>query len=100
MRRAREEVAKLTAQVAIAQSKVSELSFVSERLRVENKGPPGVAGPMGRDGREGARGERGERGAEANRGGPRPPSPPGPWTNRRSPRRLSCRMVARAQCFI
>ena len=41
------------------------MSFVSERLRVENKGPVGPRGTMGRDGREGrpgARGERGERG--------------------------------------
>jgi hypothetical protein len=59
------EIARLRATVAEAQSKVSELSFVSERLRIENKGPQGLPGPMGRDGhdgRPGARGERGERG--------------------------------------
>ena len=66
------EIARLTAQVAIAQAKVGELSFVSERLRIEGKGPPGERGPMGRDGREGAHGERGARGAEGKQGRPAP----------------------------
>ena len=66
------EIAKLTAQVAIAQSKVNELSFVSERLRVENKGPQGLPGPMGRDGHAGAPGARGERGAAGRAGAPGP----------------------------
>lgn len=41
------------------------MTFISERLRVENAGPIGPAGPMGRDGHEvrpGPRGERGEQG--------------------------------------
>jgi hypothetical protein len=66
------ENAKLKATVAALTAKVDSLAFISERLRVENQGPPGGAGPMGRDGHEGrpgARGERGERGAQG------PPAP-------------------------
>jgi hypothetical protein len=51
------------ASLAEMRSKVAELDFVVERLKVENRGPPGVAGPRGRDGADGARGPRGERGA-------------------------------------
>jgi hypothetical protein len=57
--------AKLEAKLAEAQSKVNELAFVSERLRIEARGPPGVAGPMGRDGPRGERGEKGDEGKQA-----------------------------------
>ena len=50
------------ATVAEMRAKLGELDFVVERLKVENRGPPGVAGPRGRDGADGARGPRGERG--------------------------------------
>ena len=40
---------RLAAKIAEAQAKVNELAFVSERLRVENRGPQGLPGPMGRD---------------------------------------------------
>lgn len=56
------ELAKLTAKLAEAQAKVNELAFVSERLRIEGRGPPGLPGPMGRDGPPGARGEKGDEG--------------------------------------
>jgi hypothetical protein len=59
------KIAKVEARLAEATAKVSELSFISERLRIEARGPAGERGPMGRDGHEGrpgARGERGERG--------------------------------------
>jgi hypothetical protein len=59
------ENAKLRVTVAELTAKVDTLTFISERLRVENAGPIGPQGPMGRDGHEGrpgARGERGERG--------------------------------------
>jgi hypothetical protein len=51
-------------------AKVESLAFISERLRIENAGPPGPQGLMGRDGRDGVGqiGPRGERG------------PPGPST--------------------
>lgn len=70
------EIARLTAKVAEAQAKVGELSFVSERLRIENKGPQGLPGPMGRDGHDGRPGERGPKGADGRPGapGPRPVS--------------------------
>jgi hypothetical protein len=57
--------AQLKSELAAAQSKVSELSFVVDRLRIDNRGPPGPPGPMGRDGRDGAQGPPGPRG---NRG--------------------------------
>ena len=59
------ENAQLRALVAELRAKVDTLTFISERLRIENAGPIGPVGPMGRDGcegRPGARGERGERG--------------------------------------
>jgi hypothetical protein len=59
------ENARLKASVAELTAKVDTLTFISERLRIENAGPVGPQGPMGRDGHEGrpgARGERGERG--------------------------------------
>jgi hypothetical protein len=34
-------------------SKVNELDFVVERLKIDRRGPPGLPGPMGRDGRDG-----------------------------------------------
>lgn len=67
------ENAQLRASVGELTAKVGELSFVTERLRVEGRGPPGVAGPRGVDGRDGARGPRGERG-ERGPAGPRPVS--------------------------
>jgi hypothetical protein len=57
--------AQLKSELAAAQSKIGELAFVVDRLRVENRGPPGERGPMGRDGRDGERGPPGPRG---NRG--------------------------------
>jgi hypothetical protein len=65
------ENAKLRATVAELTAKVDTLTFISERLRVENVGPIGPAGPMGRDGhdgRPGPRGERGERGETGSAG--------------------------------
>jgi hypothetical protein len=56
------ENAKLLASVAEVRSKLHEVSFVQERLQIERRGPPGVAGPRGADGPAGMRGERGERG--------------------------------------
>ena len=53
------------ATIAELKAKVSELDFVVERLKVENRGPPGVKGERGRDGADGARGERGEAGVKA-----------------------------------
>lgn len=66
------EIAKLTAKLAEATAKVGELAFVSERLRIENKGPPGVKGDRGRDGHDGPRGETGLRGEKGERGAPAP----------------------------
>jgi hypothetical protein len=64
------ENARDKATIAELRSKLHEVDFIVERLRVENKGPPGVKGDRGRDGRDmtgpGARGERG------------PPGPPAP----------------------
>ncbi len=61
-------IAKLEARLAEATAKVSELSFISERLRIEARGPAGERGPMGRDGAAGAPGPRGERGAKGEPG--------------------------------
>lgn len=66
------ENAKLQAQLAEARSKIAELDFVQERLRVENRGPPGVRGERGRDGRDGPPGVRGERGPHGAAGKPAP----------------------------
>ena len=62
------ENARLKATVAELMAKVDTLTFISERLRVENAGPIGPAGPMGRDGHEGRPGARGERGARGEPG--------------------------------
>jgi hypothetical protein len=65
------ENAKLRATVAELTAKVDTLTFISERLRVENTGPIGPQGRMGRDGhdgRPGPRGERGERGEPGSAG--------------------------------
>jgi hypothetical protein len=67
------ENARLKAAVSELTAKVETLTFISERLRLENKGPAGERGPMGRDGHDGARGPRGERGAMGP-AGPRPVS--------------------------
>lgn len=67
------ENAKARALTAELKSKLHEVDFIVERLRIENKGPPGVAGPRGVDGRDGARGPRGEKG-ERGPAGPRPVS--------------------------
>jgi hypothetical protein len=56
------ENARLTAALAELRSKVAEIDFITERLRVENKGPPGAKGERGRDGRDGPQGVRGEKG--------------------------------------
>lgn len=64
------ENARLKAAVSELTAKVETLTFISERLRLENKGAAGERGPMGRDGHDGARGQRGERG-ERGPAGPR-----------------------------
>jgi hypothetical protein len=56
------ENAQLRASVAELKAKVGELTFVSERLRIEARGPAGERRPMGRDGPPGPRGERGSQG--------------------------------------
>jgi hypothetical protein len=66
------ENARLKATVAELTAKVDTLTFISERLRVENAGPIGPQGPMGRDGYEGRPGARGERGADGRPGAPGP----------------------------
>ena len=66
------ENAQMRATLAELNAKVSELTFVSERLRVENKGPPGTRGERGRDGRDGPRGETGLQGEKGERGAPAP----------------------------
>jgi hypothetical protein len=67
------ENAQLKASLAEVKAKLGEIDFVVERLRIEGRGPPGVAGPRGRDGADGARGPRGEKG-ERGPTGPRPVS--------------------------
>jgi hypothetical protein len=64
------ENARLKATVAELTAKVDTLTFVSERLRVENAGPIGPTGPMGRDGHDGRPGPRGEKGERGERGDP------------------------------
>jgi hypothetical protein len=66
------ENAQLRGLVAELKAKLSELDFITERLRVENKGPPGMKGERGRDGRDGALGPRGERGERGEKGKPAP----------------------------
>ena len=56
------------ATIAEMRGKLAELDFVVERLKVENRGPPGVAGPRGRDGADGGE-DRAARGANAGRPG-------------------------------
>ena len=58
----------MRALVAELKSKVDTLTFISERLRVENAGPIGPQGPMGRDGHDGGPRPRGERGGQGERG--------------------------------
>ena len=62
------ENARARALVAELKSQVSELAFVSERLRIEARGPAGERGPMGRDGRDGAQGPQGPKGSRGQRG--------------------------------
>jgi hypothetical protein len=62
------ENSKLRIALAEAVSKISELDFVVERLKIENKGPPGAQGLRGRDGRDGAEGPRGFRGEKGDPG--------------------------------
>lgn len=66
------ENAQAKAAVAELRAQVGELSFVSERLKVENKGPVGPRGMMGRDGRDGPRGEPGIRGERGETGSAAP----------------------------
>jgi hypothetical protein len=66
--RERATIAELRAAIAELSAKVGEVSFVSERLRIDKRGPPGHQGARGADGREGARGERGERGPQGPAG--------------------------------
>jgi hypothetical protein len=67
------EHARARALTAEFKSKLHEVDFIVERLRIEGRGPPGVAGPRGVDGRDGARGERGAEG-KPGKPGPRPVS--------------------------
>jgi len=60
--------AELKAQLAAAQSKLNELAFIVDRLRVENRGPPGERGLTGRDGRDGAQGPPGPKGIRGQKG--------------------------------
>jgi hypothetical protein len=60
--------AELKAALAEVRSKSNETAFVVDRLRIENKGPPGERGLMGRDGRDGAIGPPGPRGNRGQRG--------------------------------
>ena len=62
------ETARQRAVIAELKAQVSELSFVSERLRIDRRGPPGLRGERGRDGPPG----KGERGAQGERGAPAP----------------------------
>jgi hypothetical protein len=66
------ENARDKATIAELRSKVAELDFVSERLRLENRGPIGPKGERGRDGRDGPDGVRGEKGDEGPKGKPAP----------------------------
>ena len=66
------ENARLRASLSEVRSKLNEIDFIVERLKVENRGPPGATGPRGRDGRDGVgligpRGEAGPRGKAAPR---------------------------------
>lgn len=55
-------IAKSTATVAELKAEVGKLSFVSERLSIDHRGPQGHRGERGRDGRDGPPGVRGEQG--------------------------------------
>ena len=66
------EHARAQALTAELKSKLHEVDFIVERLRIEGKGPPGQKGERGRDGREGPPGVRGERGERGERGLPAP----------------------------
>ena len=58
----RTENSQLRSTLAEMKAKLSELDFIVERLKVENKGPPGAKGERGRDGRRRSpRGTRGKR---------------------------------------
>jgi hypothetical protein len=60
--------AELKANLAEARAKSDQTAFVVERLRVENRGPPGPQGLMGRDGRDGKQGPPGPKGSRGQRG--------------------------------
>jgi hypothetical protein len=64
----RSENERLRSQLAELKSKLSEIDFIVERLKVENRGPPGAQGLRGRDGRDGPQGVRGERGPKGDAG--------------------------------
>jgi hypothetical protein len=61
-------IAELRATVAELKATVGEVAFVSERLRVDKRGPPGHQGGRGVDGPPGPRGEKGERGERGDPG--------------------------------
>lgn len=65
------ENAQLKAALAEIKAKQNEHEFTLERLRIENKGPPGPKGERGRDGRDG-KGLMGPRGEVGPRGSPAP----------------------------
>jgi hypothetical protein len=62
------ENGKLRVELAELTAKVSQLDFIVERLKIENRDPPGVPGPMGRDGRDGRDGAQGPVGPKGSRG--------------------------------
>jgi hypothetical protein len=66
------ENARARALTAELKSKLHEVDFIVERLRIEGKGPPGAKGDRGRDGRDGPRGETGLRGEQGEPGKPAP----------------------------
>ena len=65
------ENAQLKAALAEIKAKQNEHEFILERLKIENKGPPGPKGERGRDGRDG-KGLMGPRGEPGPRGLPAP----------------------------
>jgi hypothetical protein len=62
------ENGRLRVEIAELKAKVSQLDFIVERLKVENRGPPGERGLQGRDGHEGRPGVPGPRGARGQKG--------------------------------
>jgi hypothetical protein len=64
----RTTLAEVRSALAEVKAKCGEISFVTERLRIDRAGPPGEKGDRGRDGRDGAQGLPGPRGLPGERG--------------------------------